>query len=265
MKITILTTFPEMFTPLHTSMLGRAEKAGILDIREVDIRAYSKNKHHNTDDAPFGGGAGMVMLAQPIVDAIRDVQGDRKVRRIYLSPRGETLTQKKAEQLAQEDELILLCGHYEGVDQRALDLCIDEELSIGDYILTGGELGAMVLVDCVARLVPGVLGCQESAQTESFSSGLLEYPQYTRPREFEGLTVPEPLLNGNHAHIVDWQISESLYITLRRRPEMARAYLTGRKFTRHQQKVVDAVFDRIREEDEAAKAAQPEEPTEEQP
>ena len=264
MKITILTTFPEMFTPLHTSMLGRAEKAGILDIREVDIRAYSKNKHHNTDDAPFGGGAGMVMLAQPIVDAIRDVQGDRKVRRIYLSPRGETLTQKKAEQLAKEDELILLCGHYEGVDQRALDLCIDEELSIGDYILTGGELGAMVLVDCVARLVPGVLGCQESAQTESFSSGLLEYPQYTRPREFEGLTVPEPLLNGNHAHIVDWQISESLYITLRRRPEMARAYLTGRKFTRHQQKVVDAVFDRIREEDEAAKAAQTEEPTEEQ-
>ena len=177
MKITILTTFPEMFTPLHTSMLGRAEKAGILEIREVDIRAYSKNKHHNTDDAPFGGGAGMVMLAQPIVDAIRDVQGGRRVKRIYLSPRGETLTQKKAEQLAKEDELILLCGHYEGVDQRALDLCIDEEISIGDYVLTGGELGAMVLVDCVARLVPGVLGCEESAQTESFSSGLLEYPQ----------------------------------------------------------------------------------------
>ena len=255
MKITILTTFPEMFTPLHTSMLGRAEKAGILEIREVDIRAYSKNKHHNTDDAPFGGGAGMVMLAQPIVDAIRDV-----VKRIYLSPRGETLTQKKAEQLAREDELILLCGHYEGVDQRALDLCIDEEISIGDYVLTGGELGAMVLVDCVARLVPGVLGCEESAQTESFSSGLLEYPQYTRPRAFEGLTVPEPLLNGNHAHIVDWQLSESLYITLRRRPEMAKAYLDRRKFTRHQQKVVDAVFDRIREEDEAAKAQ-----TEEQP
>ena len=245
MKITILTTFPEMFTPLHTSMLGRAEKAGILEIREVDIRAYSKNKHHNTDDAPFGGGAGMVMLAQPIVDAIRDVQGGRKVKRIYLSPRGETLTQKKAEQLAKEDEVILLC---------ALDLCIDEEISIGDYVLTGGELGAMVLVDCVARLVPGVLGCEESAQTESFSSGLLEYPQYTRPRAFEGLTVPEPLLNGNHAHIVDWQLSESLYITLRRRPEMAKAYLDGRKFTRHQQKVVDAVFDRIREEDEAAKA-----------
>lgn len=251
MKITILTTFPEMFAPLHSSILGRAEKAGILEIREVDIRAYSKNKHHNTDDAPYGGGAGMVMLAQPIVDAMRDVQGESfRGRRIYLSPRGETLTQKKAEELAQEEELILLCGHYEGVDQRALELCIDEEISIGDYVLTGGELGAMVLSDCVARLVPGVLGCEESAQTESFSSGLLEYPQYTRPREFEGLSVPEPLLNGNHAHIQDWQLEESLYITLRRRPEMAKAFLEGRKLTRHQKKVVDGVFERIRREDE---------------
>ena len=254
MKITILTIFPEMFTPLHASILGRAEKAGLLDIREVDIRAYSKNKHHNTDDAPYGGGAGMVMLAQPIVDAIRDVQGENfRGRRIYLSPRGETLTQKKVEELAREEELILLCGHYEGVDQRALDLCIDEEISIGDYVLTGGELGAMVLVDSVARLVPGVLGCEESAQTESFSSGLLEHPQYTRPREFEGLTVPEPLLNGNHAHIVDWQLSESLYLTLKKRPEMAAAYLKDRKFTRHQKKVVDAVFARIEEEKAAAK------------
>ena len=254
MKITILTIFPEMFTPLHESILGRAQKAGLLDIREVDIRAYSKTKHHNTADAPYGGGAGMVMLAQPIVDAIRDVQGEGfSGKRIYLSPRGETLTQKKVEELAKEEELILLCGHYEGVDQRALDLCIDEEISIGDYVLTGGELGAMVLVDAVARLVPGVLGCEESAQTESFSSGLLEYPQYTRPREFEGLTEPEPLLNGNHAHIADWQLSESLYLTLKKRPEMAKAYLDGRKFTRHQKKVVDAVFARIRLEEEAAK------------
>lgn len=209
-----------MFTPLHTSILGRAEKAGLMEIREVDIRAYSQNKHHNTDDAPFGGGAGMVMLAQPIVDAVRDVQGDKKnVRRHLPFSAGRNADAEEAwESLAKEDELILLRGPYEGVDQRALDLCIDEEISIGDYVLTGGELGAMVLVDCVARLVPGVLGCEESAQTESFSSGLLEYPQYTRPREFEGLTVPEPLLNGNHAHIVDWQMSESLYITLRRRP-----------------------------------------------
>ena len=249
MKITILTIFPEMFTPLHESILGRAQKAGLLEIKEVDIRSYSKNKHHNTDDAPYGGGAGMVMLAQPIVDAIRDVQGEQfSGKRIYLSPRGETLTQKKVEELAKEEELILLCGHYEGVDQRALDLCIDEEVSIGDYVLTGGELGAMVLVDAVARLIPGVLGCEESAQTESFSSGLLEHPQYTRPREFEGLTVPEPLLNGNHAHIVDWQLSESLYLTLKKRPEMAKAYLDGRKFTRHEKKVVDAVSERIRAE-----------------
>ena len=250
MKITILTIFPEMFAPLHQSILGRAQKAGLLEVREVDIRAYSKNKHRNTDDAPYGGGAGMVMLAQPIVDAVRDAQGEHfRGRRIYLSPRGRTLTQQLAEELAREEELILLCGHYEGVDQRALDLCIDEEISIGDYVLTGGELGAMVLVDCVARLIPGVLGCDESAQTESFSSGLLEYPQYTRPREFEGLSVPEPLLNGNHAQIQDWQLSQSLYLTLRRRPEMARAYLDGRKFTRHQKKVVDGVLERIALED----------------
>ncbi|MDO5378091.1 MAG: tRNA (guanosine(37)-N1)-methyltransferase TrmD [Clostridia bacterium] len=250
MKITILTIFPEMFAPLHESILGRAQKAGLLEIREVDIRPYAKNKHHNTDDAPYGGGAGMVMLAQPIVDAVRDVQGERfEGRRIYLSPRGQTLTQRKAEELAKEKELILLCGHYEGVDQRARDLCIDEEISIGDYVLTGGELGAMVLADCVARLIPGVLGSEQSAQTESFSSGLLEYPQYTRPREFEGLTVPEPLLNGNHAHVKDWQLEQSLYITLRRRPELARAYLDGRHLTRKQKRIVDGVFERIRAED----------------
>lgn len=254
MKITILTIFPEMFAPLHQSILGRAQKAGLLEINEVDIRPYSKNKHHNTDDTPYGGGAGMVMLAQPIVDAIRDVQGENfSGKRIYLSPRGQTLTQKKVEELAKEEELILLCGHYEGVDQRALDLCIDEEVSIGDYVLTGGELGAMVLVDSVARLVPGVLGCEESAQTESFSSGLLEYPQYTRPREFEGLTVPEPLLNGNHAHIQDWQLCEALYVTLRRRPEMAHEFLKKQKFSRRQKKLVDGVFERVRRAEEQEK------------
>ena len=219
MKITILTTFPEMFTPLHTSMLGRAEKAGILEIREVDIRAYSKNKHHNTDDAPFGGGAGMVMLAQPIVDAIRDVQGGRKVKRIYLSPRGETLTQKKAEQLAKEDELILLCGHYEGVDQRALDLCIDEEVSIGDYVLTGGELPAMVLVDCVSRYVDGVISTS-SLVDESFSDGLLEYPQYTRPQEYRGLIVPPVLVSGDHAKVDEWRREEARKLTKKMRPDL---------------------------------------------
>ena len=172
-------------------------------------------------------------------------------RRIYLSPRGRTLNQSVVEELSRETELMLLCGHYEGVDERALEMCFPEELSIGDYVLTGGELAALVVIDAVSRLIPGVLGSSESAGDESFTTGLLEYPQYTRPREFEGLTVPEPLLNGNHQHIVDWQLSESLYITLRRRPEMARAFLEGRKFTRHEQKVVDAVFERIRQEDGA--------------
>ena len=224
MKITILTTFPEMFTPLHTSILGRAEKAGLMEIREVDIRAYSKNKHHNTDDAPFGGGAGMVMLAQPIVDAVRDVQGDKKnVRRIYLSPRGETLTQKKAEELAKEDELILLCGHYEGVDQRALDFCIDEEISIGDYVLTGGELGALVLIDCVARLCPGVLADESCYEQESHWDGLLEYPQYTKPAVWHGVAVPEIITNGNHAAIARWRREQSLKTTYEKRPELLRA------------------------------------------
>ena len=221
MKITILTTFPEMFTPLHTSILGRAEKAGLMEIREVDIRTYSKNKHHNTDDAPFGGGAGMVMLAQPIVDAVRDVQGDKKnVRRIYLSPRGETLTQKKAEELAKEDELILLCGHYEGVDQRALDLCIDEEISIGDYVLTGGELAAGVMADAVVRLVPGVLSDEQSALSDSFQDNLLAAPVYTRPADYKGWKVPEILLSGHDAKIKEWELTQSLERTKRLRPDL---------------------------------------------
>ena len=221
MKITILTIFPEMFTPLHESILGRAQKAGLLDIREVDIRAYSKNKHHNTDDAPYGGGAGMVMLAQPIMDAMAHVTGENfRGRRIYLGPRGATLTTAKARELAREEELVLLCGHYEGVDQRALDTCIDEEISIGDYILTGGELAAMVLTDCVARFIPGVLGSAESPEEESFSDGLLEYPQYTRPRELRGMEVPEVLLCGDHARIRAWRRQESLRATKRFRPDL---------------------------------------------
>ena len=221
MKITILTTFPEMFTPLHASILGRAEKAGLLDIREVDIRAYSKNKHRNTDDAPYGGGAGMVMLAQPIVDAIRDVQGEHfSGRRIYLSPRGQTLTQKKAEELAREQELILLCGHYEGVDARIIEEIVDEEISIGDYVLTGGEIPACILVDAVARLVPGVLSDDECFEKESIASGLLEYPQYTRPFEFHGKEVPEVLISGHHENIDKWRLERSLEITEQNRPDL---------------------------------------------
>ena len=232
MKITILTIFPEMFdSVLSASILGRAREQGLIDVRCVDIRPFSDRKHKNTDDYPFGGGAGMVMLAQPIIDAMASVTGDGfRGRRIYLGPRGATLTTAKARELAREDELVLLCGHYEGVDQRALDMCVDEEISIGDYILTGGELAAMVLTDCVARFIPGVLGSAESPEEESFSDGLLEYPQYTRPRELRGLEVPEVLLSGDHAKIRAWRRAESLKATKRFRPDLLdKAVLTDKE------------------------------------
>ena len=203
------------------SILGRAVQQGLLEIRTTDIRPFSASKHRNTDDYPFGGGAGMVMMAQPIMDAMKAVQADMPgARRIYLGPRGRRLTTALARELAQEKELILLCGHYEGVDQRALDTCVDEEISVGDYILTGGETAAIVLVDCVSRFVPGVLGSAESPEEESFSEGLLEYPQYTRPRELDGMQVPEVLLNGDHAKIREWRRRKSLELTLRLRPDL---------------------------------------------
>ena len=222
MKITILTIFPEMFeSVLNSSILGRAREQGLIEVECVDIRPFSDRKHKNTDDYPFGGGAGMVMLAQPIMDAMKHVTGENFTgRRIYMGPRGTTLTTAKARELAQEDHLVLLCGHYEGVDQRALDECIDEEISIGDYILTGGELAAMVLTDCVSRFIPGVLGSGESAEEESFSDGLLEYPQYTRPRELNGQEVPEVLLSGDHAKIKAWRRQESLRATKKFRPDL---------------------------------------------
>ena len=222
MTIEILTIFPEMFSSvLSASILGRAREQGLLDIRCTDIRPFSAAKHKNTDDYPFGGGAGMVMMAQPILDAMSAASARLPgARRIYLGPRGRKLTTDVARELAKEDSLILLCGHYEGVDQRALDACIDEEISIGDYILTGGELAAMVLTDCVARFIPGVLGSAESPEEESFSDGLLEYPQYTRPRDLNGIPVPEVLLNGDHAKIRAWRRRESLRATLRFRPDL---------------------------------------------
>lgn len=222
MTIEILTIFPEMFSSvLSASILGRAREQGLLDIRCTDIRPFSAAKHKNTDDYPFGGGAGMVMMAQPILDAMSAASARLPgARRIYLGPRGRKLTTDVARKLAKEDSLILLCGHYEGVDQRALDACIDEEISIGDYILTGGELAAMVLTDCVARFIPGVLGSAESPEEESFSDGLLEYPQYTRPRDLNGIPVPEVLLNGDHAKIRAWRRRESLRATLRFRPDL---------------------------------------------
>ena len=237
MKIKILTIFPEMFdSVLSSSILGRAREQGLIDVSCVDIRPYSDRKHKNTDDYPFGGGAGMVMLAQPIMDAMTDVTGpDFHGRRIYLGPRGKTLTTALARELAREEELVLLCGHYEGVDQRALDTCVDEEISIGDYILTGGELAAMVLVDCVARFIPGVLGSSDSPEEESFSDGLLEYPQYTRPRDLRGMEVPEVLLSGDHAKIRAWRRMESLKATMKHRPDL----LSGAALTDKERRMLE--------------------------
>lgn len=226
MKIELLTIFPEMFDSfLNASIIGRAREAGLLDIHMTDIRPYSQNKHKNTDDYPFGGGAGMLMLAQPIADAMKAVtRPPFQGKRIYMSPRGVPLTQALAQQLSQEERLVILCGHYEGVDQRVLDKYIDMEISVGDYVLTGGETAAMVLIDCVSRLVPGVLGSAESAGDESFSNdGLLEYPQYTRPRVFENMEVPEVLLNGDHKKISQWRREQALLATARMRPDLLAA------------------------------------------
>ena len=223
MKIELLTIFPEVFDSfLNTSIIGRARSNGLLDIHATDIRPFSESKHKNTDDYPFGGGAGMLMMAQPIADAMKAVtQPPFHGKRIFLGPKGQKLTQQLAQELTQEEELVILCGHYEGVDQRVLDHYIDMEISIGDYILTGGETAAMVLIDCVSRLIPGVLGSEESAGEESFSAaGLLEYPQYTRPRVFEGEGVPEVLLNGDHKKIAQWRREQALLVTARLRPDL---------------------------------------------
>lgn len=219
MKIDILTLFPEMFTPLKTSIIGRAVDSGKLEINIIDIRDYTLDKHKKCDDTPFGGGAGMVMMAQPIASAIESVDPEHNARRIYLSPKGRVLKQKVVLEYAKEKNLLLLCGHYEGVDQRIIDLYIDEELSIGDFVLTGGEIPAMAVVDAVARYVDGVINV-ESLEQESFSSNMLEYPHYTRPQEFKGLKVPEVLLNGNHALINKWRVEKAREITLKNRPDL---------------------------------------------
>ena len=225
MKIDVLTLFPEMLRPmLSASILGRAVENGILQVNLVNIRDYTLDKHRRTDDYPFGGGAGMVMFPQPIMDAVAACDPEHRARRIYLSPRGRTLNQKIVEELAGEEQLLFLCGHYEGVDQRALDVCIDEELSIGDYVLTGGELGALVTIDAVSRLVPGVLGSDESSLDESFSTGLLESPQYTRPADYLGMRVPGVLQGGNHADIVAWRREQSERRTEERRPDLYAKY-----------------------------------------
>ena len=219
MRIDILTLFPEMFAPLKTSIIGRATESGKVEINVYDIREYTLDKHKKCDDSPFGGGAGMVMTAQPIVSAITAIDPEHAARRIYLSPKGRTFNQSIVLEYAKKDRLLLLCGHYEGVDQRAIDLCIDEELSIGDYVLTGGEIPAMAVADAVCRYVGGVINADSLSQ-ESFSSGMLEYPHYTKPQEFMGLRVPDVLLSGNHAEIDKWRAQKSAEITAERRPEL---------------------------------------------
>jgi len=234
MRFDILTLFPEMFRgPFDESILKRAAEAGHLDIRVRDIRSFTHDRHHTADDAPFGGGAGMVMKAPPIFDAVEFIR-DEAARQgesgrpwvVLLAPQGRVFTQEVAEEFARREHLVLICGHYEGVDARVREHLVDDTLSIGDYILTGGELAAMIVVDAVARLIPGVLGASESLAEESIGSGLLEYPQYTRPAEYRGWTVPAELLSGNHAAIARWRRDQSLHETFLRRPDLlSRAHL----------------------------------------
>lgn len=205
MRIDILTLFPEVFDAIKSSILSRAEKQGILEINLVNFRDYSKDKHKKVDDYPFGGGEGMLLTPQPIYDCINALDPEHKARRIYMSPKGETFNQEKAKQLAKFEHIIILCGHYEGVDERVIQLCIDEQISIGDYVLTGGEIPAMLVADATARMVDGVLSGEANRENESFFSGYFEHPQYTRPQEFMGLKVPEVLISGDHAKVDEWK------------------------------------------------------------
>ncbi len=224
MRIDILSLFPAMFDgPFGDSIIRRAVENGILDINITNPRDFAEGKHQQVDDTPFGGGSGMVMKPEPVFKAVRHVKENTDFvnRRVLLmSPEGSVFNQAKARELAQYDQLIFICGHYEGFDARISDNLADEIISIGDYVLTGGELPAMIITDAVARMLPGVLGSEESAPTDSFYNGLLEHPQYTRPREFEGLTVPDILLSGDHAKIAKWRREKSLEITLKNRPDL---------------------------------------------
>ena len=233
MNFYILTLFPDMvMAGLTASIIGRAAKAGMLQIETVNIRDYSTNKHQKVDDYPYGGGAGMLMQAQPVYDAWRSVVDriGRKPRCIYMTPPGKTFTQKDAKAFALEEDLIFLCGHYEGIDQRVLEEIVTDYMSIGDYVLTGGELPAMVMVDAISRMVPGVLSNEESGSMESFEGNLLEYPQYSRPREWKGREVPEILLSGHHKNIEAWRRQQSILLTQKRRPDLLeRAELTAQE------------------------------------
>ena len=218
MKFDVLTLFPEMFEPLKQSIIGKAIEKKLIELNLVNIRDFSKDKHKKVDDTPYGGGAGMVMRPDVVYEAYQSVKQDQ-AKVIYMSPQGKKLNQQIVENLSKESHLIILCGHYEGIDQRVLDEIVEEEISIGDYVLTGGEIPAMVLIDSVSRYVEGVIK-QDSIQEESFSNGLLEYPQYTRPEIFQGKAVPEILLSGHHQNIEKWRKERSLEITKKKRPDL---------------------------------------------
>ena len=218
MKFDVLTLFPEMFEPLKYSIIGKAVEKQLIDVNLINIRDFSKDKHKKVDDTPYGGGAGMVMRPDVVYDAYNSVKSENS-KVIYMSPQGKTLNQQKVENLSKEKHLIILCGHYEGIDQRVIDKIVDEEISIGDYVLTGGEIPAIVLIDSVSRYVEGVLK-SDSIREESFSDGILEYPQYTRPEIFEGESVPEVLLSGHHKNIEKWRKEKSLEITQTKRPDL---------------------------------------------
>ena len=248
MRIDILTLFPDMCRAVFTeSIVGRALQKGLIEINAVNIRDYTQDKHNRVDDTPYGGGMGMLMQAQPIYDcwrALCDESGDRP-HLIYLSPQGKTLTQQRARELSRLPHLALLCGHYEGIDERVLEEIVDEEISIGDYVLTGGELPALVLTDCVARMVDGVLPNEEAFSRESHYDGLLEHPQYTKPFEWNGKTVPEVLVSGHHANIEKWKRQESLRRTLERRPDLLEGAAlsdTDRRFLEEIQKIDETLF-----------------------
>ncbi|MGV3465754.1 MAG: tRNA (guanosine(37)-N1)-methyltransferase TrmD [Heyndrickxia sp.] len=226
MKIDILTLFPEMFTGvLGTSILKKAMEKKLVEYNVVNYREFADNKHQTVDDYPYGGGAGMVLKPQPIFDAVEHLkQGEGKPRIILLCPQGETFKQSKAEEFSQEDHLIFICGHYEGYDERIREFVVTDEVSIGDFVLTGGELGAMVMIDSIVRLLPGALGNDESPVLDSFSTGLLEHPHYTRPADFRGMKVPDILLSGDHRKIEEWREKESLRRTFLRRPDLLEGY-----------------------------------------
>ena len=242
MRIDIATLFTDMCdSVIHESIIGRGIKNGHIEIYSHDIREYTENKHRRVDDKPYGGGTGMLMQAQPVFDCISAIKSQRegKPRIIYMSPQGEVLTQKKVQELAAEPWLILLCGHYEGIDQRVLDELECEELSVGNYVLTGGELPALIVADAVARLQPGVLPNEDAYSIESHYNGLLEYPQYTRPEEWHGRRVPETLLTGDHGTVTEWQNREALRVTARKRPDMHKAYI-DRKMSEFWQEFLEA-------------------------